>query len=128
MFGKKRKQQKELQAKAELQGRIDGLVAEKHFWVEQGRNLQNSVQMMHRLYADLLQHAARGVTDDELRSHISEVREHLLKPVIGVEAIAALTSTLLNDTQGAYTPVGKGVSLIQGDLLVSETKEVGREL
>lgn len=95
-----------------LEGRIAGLAEEKRFWIEQSRALQNSLQTMHRLYADLLINASRGVSDDDLRSHISEIREHLMKPVVGVEAIAAFAASLLDNTQGAYTAVNGGISIL----------------
>lgn len=119
MFGKRnRASAKAEKEKALLQGRIDGLVQEKHFWVEQSRAMQNQIQTWQRLYAELLQQAARGpIADDELRSHVSDVCEQLRKPVTGVEAVMALTSSLLTGTQGAYTPVegGRGLFGIEFD-------------
>lgn len=116
MFGLIGKSKKAYKAAAEAIGlkldekdrEIERLRIERDFWVEQGRSLQNQVQTWQRLYAGLLQHIERGGCDESLKAELENMREELSRPVVGVEAVRALTAMMQGGTQGEYTAVSGG--------------------
>lgn len=80
------------------------ILVERDFWVEQGRSLQNALQTSQRMYADLFDQLGRGVvTEDSVADNLALASEHLCQPLTTVEAIRALTSSMKETSQGAYT-------------------------
>lgn len=80
------------------------LLIERDFWVEQGRNLQNSLQTSQRMYADLFDQLGRGVvTDSSIANNLAMASEHLHQPLTSVEAIRGLTASMHESTQGEYS-------------------------
>ena len=80
------------------------LLIERDFWVEQGRNLQNSLQTSQRMYADLFDQLGRGVvTDSSIADNLAMASEHLHQPLTSVEAIRGLTASMHESTQGEYS-------------------------
>lgn len=80
---------------------------ERDFWVEQSRQLQNQLQQSQALNANLTEFLARvgdGITPDDIREMLSDITATLREPVVGVEAVRALTSQL-SGGQGRYTAV-----------------------
>lgn len=80
------------------------LLIERDFWVEQGRNLQNSLQTSQRMYADLFDQLGRGVvTNESISDNLAMASEHLHQPLTSVEAIRGLTASMHESTQGEYS-------------------------
>ena len=80
------------------------LLIERDFWVEQGRNLQNSLQTSQRMYADLFDQLGRGVvTDSSIADNLAMASDHLHQPLTSVEAIRGLTASMHESTQGEYS-------------------------
>ena len=80
------------------------VLVERDFWVEQGRSLQNQLQTSQRIYADLFDQLGRGVvTEDSLAENLALASQELRQPLTTVEAIRALTSSMEEASQGAYT-------------------------
>lgn len=80
------------------------VLIERDFWVEQGRSLQNQLQTSQRMYADLFDQLGRGViTEDSLAENLALASQELRQPLTTVEAIRALTSSMEESSQGAYT-------------------------
>lgn len=80
------------------------ILVERDFWVEQGRSLQNQLQNSQRMYADLFDQLGRGVvTEDSLAANLALASQELRQPLTTVEAIRALTSSMEEVSQGAYT-------------------------
>lgn len=80
------------------------VLVERDFWVEQGRSLQNQLQTSQRMYADLFDQLGRGVvTNDSLAENLALASQELRQPLTTVEAIRALTSSMEEASQGAYT-------------------------
>lgn len=80
------------------------VLVERDFWVEQGRSLQNQLQTSQRMYADLFDQLGRGVvTEDSLAENLALASQELRQPLTTVEAIRALTSSMEEASQGAYT-------------------------
>ena len=80
------------------------ILVERDFWVEQGRSLQNQLQTSQRMYADLFDQLGRGVvTEDSLAENLALASQELRQPLTTVEAIRALTSSMEEASQGAYT-------------------------
>lgn len=80
------------------------ILVERDFWVEQGRSLQNQLQISQRMYADLFDQLGRGVvTEDSLTENLALASQELRQPLTTVEAIRALTSSMEEASQGAYT-------------------------
>lgn len=80
------------------------ILVERDFWVEQGRSLQNQLQTSQRMYADLFDQLGRGVvTEDSLAENLALASQELRQPLTTVEAIRALTSSMEESSQGAYT-------------------------
>lgn len=80
------------------------LLIERDFWVEQGRNLQNSLQTSQRMYADLFDQLGRGVvTNESISDNLAMASEHLHQPLASVEAIRGLTASMHESTQGEYS-------------------------
>ncbi len=80
------------------------ILVERDFWVEQGRSLQNQLQTSQRMYADLFDQLGRGVvTKDSLAENLALASQELRQPLTTVEAIRALTSSMEEASQGAYT-------------------------
>lgn len=80
------------------------VLIERDFWVEQGRSLQNQLQTSQRMYADLFDQLGRGVvTEDSLAENLALASQELRQPLTTVEAIRALTSSMEEASQGAYT-------------------------
>lgn len=80
------------------------LLVERDFWVEQGRSLQNQLQTSQRMYADLFDQLGRGVvTEDSIAENLALASQELRQPLTTVEAIRALTSSMEEASQGAYT-------------------------
>lgn len=113
MFGKKEVQDVQLTIRhleaevRRLQAKLDAMVLEREFWVEQSRSLQNHLQNQQRMYSSLLNQLGRsgGVTDAELAENLSMLKDDLLEPITGVEAVRALTAGLSGGCQGEYTAV-----------------------
>lgn len=81
---------------------------ERDFWVEQSRQLQNQLQQSQALNANLTEFLFRtgqGITPDDIRAMLADLTAALREPVVGVEAVRALTAQLSGKTQGSYTPV-----------------------
>lgn len=98
------------------------LLIERDFWVEQGRNLQNSLQTSQRMYADLFDQLGRGVvTDQSISDNLAMASEHLHQPLTSVEAIRGLTASMDKATQGEYS-----VRNIKG-LMIDDGSEYGRK-
>ncbi|MFG9301276.1 hypothetical protein [Pseudomonas aeruginosa] len=92
-----------------LEARIQALLIEREFWVEQGRNLQNQLQTWQRMYSSLFDQLGRGVvTDQDIKDNLALASEELRQPVTAVEAVRAMTAMLTENTQGQYTSVGRG--------------------
>lgn len=88
------------------------LLIERDFWVEQGRSLQNQLQTSQRMYADLFDQLGRGVvTEDSLAKNLALASQELRQPLTTVEAIRALTSSMEEASQGAYTMRHAGESM-----------------
>lgn len=80
------------------------ILVERDFWVEQGRSLQNQLQTSQRMYAELFDQLGRGVvTEDSLAENLALASQELRQPLTTVEAIRALTSSMEEASQGAYT-------------------------
>lgn len=80
------------------------LLIERDFWVEQGRNLQNSLQTSQRMYADLFDQLGRGVvTDQSIADNLAMASDQLHQPLTSVEAIRGLTASMHESTQGEYS-------------------------
>lgn len=80
------------------------LLIERDFWVEQGRNLQNSLQTSQRMYADLFDQLGRGVvTNESINDNLALASAHLHQPLASVEAIRGLTASMHESTQGEYS-------------------------
>lgn len=83
------------------------ILVERDFWVEQGRSLQNQLQTSQRMYADLFDQfdqLGRGVvTEDSIAENLALASQELRQPLTTVEAIRALTSSMEEASQGAYT-------------------------
>lgn len=80
------------------------ILVERDFWVEQGRSLQNQLQTSQRMYADLFDQLGRGVvTEDSLAENLALASQELRQPLTTVEAIRALTASMEEASQGAYT-------------------------
>lgn len=80
------------------------LLIERDFWVEQGRNLQNSLQTSQRMYADLFDQLGRGVvTSESISENLAMASDHLHQPLTSVEAIRGLTASMHESTQGEYS-------------------------
>lgn len=95
------------QLKTELaasKAKQQALLIERDFWVEQGRNLQNSLQTSQRMYADLFDQLGRGVvTDQSIADNLAMASDHLHQPLTSVEAIRGLTASMHESTQGEYS-------------------------
>lgn len=88
------------------------ILVERDFWVEQGRSLQNQLQTSQRMYADLFDQLGRGVvTEDSLAENLALASQELRQPLTTVEAIRALTSSMEEASQGAYTIRHTGESM-----------------
>lgn len=84
---------------------VHRLRLERDFWVEQSRQLQNQLQQSQALNANLTEFLARtgdGITPDDIRAMLSGITAALREPVVGIEAVRALTAQL-SGGQGAYT-------------------------
>ena len=96
-----------VQLKKELaasKAKQQALLIERDFWVEQGRNLQNSLQTSQRMYADLFDQLGRGVvTDSSIADNLAMASEHLHQPLTSVEATRGLTASMHESTQGEYS-------------------------
>ena len=80
------------------------ILVERDFWVEQGRSLQNALQASQRMYAGLFDQLGRGVvTEDSIAENLALASQELCQPLTTVEAIRALTSSMEEASQGAYT-------------------------
>lgn len=80
------------------------LLIERDFWVEQGRNLQNSLQTSQRMYSNLFDQLGRGVvTDQSVADNLAMASDHLQQPLTSVEAIRSLTASMDRATQGEYS-------------------------
>lgn len=89
---------------AAAKAKQQALLIERDFWVEQGRNLQNSLQTSQRMYADLFDQLGRGVvTDQSISDNLAMASEHLQQPLTSVEAIRGLTASMDKATQGEYS-------------------------
>lgn len=95
----------QLKKKLEIsEAKQKALLVERDFWVEQGRSLQNQLQTSQRMYADLFDQLGRGVvTEDSLAENLALASQELRQPLTTVEAIRALTSSMEEASQGAYT-------------------------
>lgn len=79
---------------------------ERDFWVEQCRTLQNMLQTVQQQHSAALEQVARQTgTPDDLRALLSSTNAALCEPVVGVEAVRALTASLSPNCQGSYTPM-----------------------
>lgn len=96
-----------MQLKKELaasKAKQQALLIERDFWVEQGRNLQNSLQTSQRMYADLFDQLGRGVvTNESISDNLALASAHLHQPLTSVEAIRGLTASMHESTQGEYS-------------------------
>ena len=89
---------------AAAKAKQQALLIERDFWVEQGRNLQNSLQTSQRMYADLFDQLGRGVvTDHSISDNLAMASDHLHQPLTSVEAIRGLTASMHESTQGEYS-------------------------
>ena len=92
------------------------LLIERDFWVEQGRNLQNSLQTSQRMYADLFDQLGRGVvTNESISDNLALASAHLHQPLASVEAIRGLTASMHESTQGEYSVRNIKGLMIQDD-------------
>lgn len=92
------------------------LLIERDFWVEQGRNLQNSLQTSQRMYADLFDQLGRGVvTNESISDNLAMASAHLHQPLTSVEAIRGLTASMHESTQGEYSVRNIKGLMIQDD-------------
>lgn len=88
------------------------MLVERDFWVEQGRSLQNALQTSQRMYAGLFDQLGRGVvTEDSIADNLALASQELCQPLTTVEAIRALTSSMEEVSQGAYTMRHAGESM-----------------
>lgn len=111
MFGSKSTQAEQIRQltieNQRLQGKMQAMLVERNFWVEQGRNLQNQLQTWQRMYADLFDQLGRGVvTEQSIADNLALASEELRQPVTGIAAVEALVASQKPDTQGKYTQVG----------------------
>lgn len=80
------------------------LLIERDFFVEQGRTLQNQLQLANRMHADLFDQLGRGVvTEESIASNLALASEELRQPLTSVEAIRGLTASMHESTQGEYS-------------------------
>ena len=107
LLGNIRLDKENAQLKKELaasKAKQQALLIERDFWVEQGRNLQNSLQTSQRMYSDLFDQLGRGVvTDQSIADNLAMASEHLHQPLTSVEAIRGLTASMHESTQGEYS-------------------------
>lgn len=90
----------------QLEGKQVALIIERDFWVEQGRNLQNNLQMWQRLYSGMYDQLGKGVvTDQDIADNLALASAQLKQPLTTVEAVRALTASMDAATQGKYTSV-----------------------
>lgn len=80
------------------------ILVERDFWVEQGRSLQNQLQLANRMHADLFDQLGRGVvTEESVANNLALASEELRQPLTSVEAIRGLTASMDIATQGEYS-------------------------
>lgn len=80
------------------------LLVERDFFVEQGRSLQNQLQLANRMHADLFDQLGRGtVTEESIANNLAMASEELRQPLATVEAVRALTASMDQATQGEYS-------------------------
>lgn len=86
------------------QGKQKALLIERDFFVEQGRSLQNQLQLANRMHADLFDQLGRGtVTEESIANNLALASEELRQPLTSVEAIRGLTASMHESTQGEYS-------------------------
>lgn len=89
---------------AALKAKQEALLIERDFWVEQGRSLQNNLQIWQKMYSSMFDQLGRGVvTDQSIADNLAMASEHLQQPLTSVEAVRALTAFMDTTTQGRYT-------------------------
>lgn len=94
-----------------LEAKQVALLIERDFWVEQGRSLQNNLQVWQSLYSRMYDQLGRGVvTDADIKENLAEASEQLKQPLTTVEAVRALTASMDAATQGKYTSVNSSTS------------------
>ena len=87
-----------------LKAQVEMLQAEAQFWSNQCISLQNHLQTVMRGQGQMLQQMARsGMTSEDVKACVNEVREQLARPLTSIPAVQALVSMAKPDTQGAYT-------------------------
>lgn len=85
------------------------LVIERTFWVEQGRALQNQLQVWQKMHADLFEQLGKGVvTEQTLESNLALASSELRQPIAVVESVNAAFAMLKKNTQGCYTSISRG--------------------
>ncbi len=85
------------------------LLIERTFWVEQGRALQNQLQVWQRMHADLFEQLGKGVvTEQTLESNLALASSELRQPIAVVESVNAAFAMLKKNTQGCYTSISRG--------------------
>jgi len=94
-----------------LEAKQAALLIERDFWVEQGRSLQNNLQVWQSLYSRMYDQLGRGVvTDADIKENLAEASAQLKQPLTTVEAVRALTASMDAATQGNYTSVNSSKS------------------
>lgn len=95
---------------AALKAKQQALLIERDFWVEQGRSLQNNLQIWQKMYSSMFDQLGRGVvTDQSIAENLAMASEQLQQPLTTVEAVRALTASMDVATQGSYTAVNSKV-------------------
>lgn len=103
------------------QAKQNALLIERDFFVEQGRALQNQLQLANRMHADLFDQLGRGVvTEESIANNLALASEELRQPLTAVEAIRGLTASMHESTQGEYS-----VRNIKG-LMIDDNTPKGR--
>lgn len=91
---------------AQLEAKQAALMIERDFWVEQGRALQNTLQIWQNMYSRMYDQLGRGVvTSEDIKENLALASERLRQPLTSVEATRALTASMSAATQGDYTSV-----------------------
>lgn len=95
---------------AALKAKQQALLIERDFWVEQGRSLQNNLQIWQKMYSSMYDQLGRGVvTDQSIAENLAMASEQLQQPLTTVEAVRALTASMDVATQGSYTSANSKV-------------------
>lgn len=88
---------------AVLEVRNKSLVAEKHFWSEQGMHLTNQVEIWQRMYRELMQQTLIERQDVDIRSYAKAIAQAIEEAKPRAAEVAACIAMASSSTQGVKT-------------------------